>query len=129
MSANNPLMAPMAGTERQDIGGVRVDIGHAGAGRIRRLIYPPGFRWSQDVKPTVGTAYCMHAHVGFLAHGRIGIQFPDGCELEYAAPAFVVIEPGHDGWIIGDEPAVLVEFDFRDETVSRFGLPDAHRHE
>lgn len=129
MSMQDPLLAPMTGTERRDIGGVRVDIAHAGAGRIRRLIYPPGFRWSTNVKPTVKTAQCMHAHVGFLAHGRIGIQFTDGCTREYTAPAFVVIEPGHDGWVQGDEPAVLVEFDFEGETVSRFGLPEAHRHD
>jgi hypothetical protein len=129
MGTNTPLLAPMAGTERRDIGGVRVDIGHAGDGRIRRLIYPPGFRWSKDVGPEVGTPQCMHAHVGFLAQGRIGVQFADGCSLEYAAPAFLVVEPGHDGWIIGDEPAVLIEFDFEGETVARFGLPDAHRHE
>jgi hypothetical protein len=129
MGRDIPLVAPMAGTERRDISGVRVDIGRAGQGRIRRLIYPPGFRWSTHVKPDVSTGLCMHAHVGFLAQGRIGIEFPDGCTLEFAAPAFIVIEPGHDGWIIGDEPAVLIEFDFEDETVSRFGLPSDHRHD
>ncbi|MBP1604873.1 MAG: hypothetical protein H6Q08_247 [Acidobacteria bacterium] len=128
MSTESPLVAPMTGTERRDIGGVRVDIGHAGPGRIRRLIYPPGFRWSTHVKPTVGTDLCMHAHVGFLAQGRIGIRFPDGCTRDYTAPAFVVIEPGHDGWIEGSEPAVLVEFDFEGDTASRFGLPASHRH-
>lgn len=129
MSTDTPLVAPMTGTERRDIGGVRVDVGHAGSGRIRRLIYPPGFRWSTHVGPSVDTPLCMHAHVGFLAQGRIAIQFADGCTREYAAPAFVVIEPEHDGWIQGSEPAVLVEFDFAGDTVARFGLPAAHRHD
>ena len=40
----------------------------------------------------------------------------------------VVIDPGHDGWVEGDEPAILIEFDFLGETAKRFGLPDAHRH-
>ena len=127
--SSDRLSAPMDATERRDIGGVRVDIAHAGSGRIRRLIYPPGFRWSKDVKPTVHTDACMHAHVGFLASGRINIQFADGCVREYAAPAFLVIEPGHDGWIPGDEPAVLIEVDFEGETVSRFGLPPEHKHQ
>jgi hypothetical protein len=128
MSPIDPLLAPMTGTERRDTGGVQVDIARAGEGRVRRLIYPPGFRWSTHVKPLVGTPLCMHAHVGFLARGRIGIQFADGCVAEFTAPQAVVIEPGHDGWIVGDEPAVLIEFDFEGDTVRRFGLPDTHRH-
>ena len=128
MSPIDPLLAPMTGTERRDTGGVQVDIARAGEGRVRRLIYPPGFRWSTHVKPLVGTPLCMHAHVGFLARGRIGIQLADGCVAEFTAPQAVAIEPGHDGWIVGDEPAVLIEFDFEAETVRRFGLPDTHRH-
>jgi len=128
MSSIDPLLAPMTGTERRDIAGVQVDVARAGAGRVRRLIYPPGFRWSTHVKPIVGTQLCAHAHVGFLARGRIGIQFADGCTAEFTAPQVVVIEPGHDGWAVGGEPAVLIEFDFESETVRRFGLADTHRH-
>ena len=76
----------------------------------------------------VGTDLCMHAHVGFLARGQVNIQYADGCTLEFVAPQVVAIEPGHDGWVVGNEPAVLVEFDFEGETVSRLGMPEAHRH-
>ena len=48
--------------------------------------------------------------------------------VEFTAPQVVVIDPGHDGWVVGDEPAVLIEFDFLGDTVRRFGLPSAHRH-
>ena len=48
--------------------------------------------------------------------------------VEFAAPQVVAIDPGHDGWVVGDEPAVVVEFDFEGETVSRLGMPGAHRH-
>jgi hypothetical protein len=48
--------------------------------------------------------------------------------VEFVAPAVVAIEPGHDGWVVGDEAAVLVEFDFERDTVSRLGMADAHRH-
>ena len=58
----------------------------------------------------------MHAHVGFLAQGQIHIEFADGCVLEFRAPQVVAIEPGHDGWVVGDEPAVLIEVDFGKET-------------
>ena len=83
----------------------------AGAARVKRMIYPVGFRWSVDMKPRVGTDLCMHAHVGFLAHGEIHIEYADGCIVEHKAPQIVAIDPGHDGWVVGDEPVVLIEFD------------------
>jgi hypothetical protein len=124
----DPLLAPIAGSERRDIGGAQVDVMHAGAARIRRVVYPVGFRWSRNVKPSVATASCMHAHVGFLARGRIQGQYLDGCRFDFTAPQAVVIEPDHDAWIVGDEPAVLIEFDFQGETLERLGLPSRHQH-
>ena len=122
------LLAPVKGAERRNIGHVRLDVGRAGAGRVKRMVYPPGFHWAKDMKSIVGTDLCMHAHVGFLAHGEIHIEYADGCVLEFRAPQVVAIEPGHDGWVVGKEPVVLIEFDFESETVHRLGMPDAHRH-
>ena len=128
MSINDSLLAPLKGGEPREIGGAHIDVVRAGACRVKRVIYPPGFRWSTDMKGIVGTALCMHAHVGFLACGQVHIQYADGCKLELIAPQVVVIEPGHDGWVVGDEPAVLIEFDFEGDTVSRLGMPEAHQH-
>ena len=114
---------------RRDVGGVRVEAGQAGAGRVKRMVYPAGYRWSRDTKPHVGTDYCMHAHVGFLVQGRIDVEYPDGCVEVYAAPAIVAVTPGHDGHVVGRQPAVLIEFDFEGDTINRFGMPDAHRHD
>ena len=122
------LLAAVKGAERRDIGHVRLEVGRAGAARIKRMVYPPGFRWSVDMKPVVGTDLCMHAHAGFLAHGEIHIAYADGCVVEYKAPQVVAIEPGHDGWVVGGEPVVLIEIDFEGDTVRRLGMPDAHRH-
>ena len=69
MSGPNPLLAPMKGTQRREVGGVQLDIAPAGAARVKRLIYPPGYRWSKHMKPLTGTDLCMHAHAGFLAVG------------------------------------------------------------
>lgn len=129
MNPNDPLLAPMNGAEHRNVGGVQLDVVRAGTGRVKRSIYPPGFRWSKDMKPIVGSDFCRHAHVGFLAHGQIHIQYADGCVVELAAPQAVTIEPGHDGWVVGDDPAVMIEFDFEGETARRFGIADAHRHE
>jgi len=124
----DPLLAPMAGSERRVVGGVALEVARAGNARVKRLIYQPGFRWSTDMKPHVQTDLCMHAHVGFLARGRIHIQYADGCTLEFAAPQVVAIEPGHDGWVVGDEPAVMIEIDFEGDTARRFGMTKPHGH-
>ena len=121
-------LAAVRGAERREIGHVRLEVGRAGAARVKRMIYPPGFRWSVDMRPAVGTDLCMHAHVGFLARGEIHIEYADGCIVEHKAPQIVAIEPGHDGWVVGKEPVVLIEFDFEGDTVQRLGMPEAHRH-
>jgi hypothetical protein len=126
--AHDPLLGPIAGLQGREVGGVRLDVGRAGTARVKRLIYPAGFRWSVHMKPIVGTDLCMHAHVGFLARGEIHIEYGDGCILEFKAPQIVAIDPGHDGWVVGKEPVVLIEFDFEGDTISRLGVPDAHRH-
>ena len=128
MSAADPLLAPMKTAERRELGGVTIDVVRTGGCRVKRIVYPPGFRWSTHMKSAVGTDLCMHAHVGFLARGEVHVQYADGCTQEFAAPQAVAIEPGHDGWVVGNEPAVLIEFDFERETASRLGMPDAHRH-
>ena len=122
------LFAAVRGAEHRYVGHVRLDVGRAGAARVKRMIYPPGFHWSKDMKSVTGTDYCMHAHVGFLARGEIHIEYADGCVIEHKAPQIVAIEPGHDGWVVGKEPVVMIEFDFEGETVGRLGMPDSHRH-
>ena len=126
--APDPILEEIAGVEQREIGNVRLDLGRAGAARVKRMIYPAGFRWSVDMKPIVGTDLCLHAHVGFLARGEIHVEYADGCRIEFKAPRVVAIEPGHDGWVVGAEAAVLIEFSFESDTVNRLGMPTAHRH-
>jgi hypothetical protein len=123
------IFAPVRGAERREIGHVLLEVGKAGNARVKRMVYPVGFRWSKDMKPVVGTDLCMHGHVGFLVHGEIHIEYPDGCVIEHRAPQIVVIEPGHDGWVVGKQPVVMVEFDFEGDTVAKLGLPASHTHE
>lgn len=128
MNGDNPVFGQMSGTEMREVGSVQMDIVKTGAGRVKRVIYPPGFQWSKNMKQVSGTDLCMHAHVGFLAYGRIRIEFPDGCKRDFVAPEIFVIEPGHDGQVLGSEPAVLIEFDFERETVASLKLPEKHEH-
>jgi hypothetical protein len=121
-----PILAPVDATESRVVGGVQVDMFRAGRGRVKRMIYPPGFNWDSHLKEVVGTEFCMHAHVGFLAHGEIHVRFQDGKVEEFKAPQFVAVEPGHQGWVGGNDPAVLIEFDFEGQTVDAMDVP--HRH-
>lgn len=127
MTPVDPLFGPMKGTDRREVAGVQMDVASAGTGRIKRVVYPKGFRWSTHMKPIIGTERCMHAHVGFLARGQVHVEYPDGCTAEFVAPQVIAIDPGHDAWVVGDEPAVLIEVDFEGETPQLFGLT-GHRH-
>src|SRR4051794_34418324 len=124
----DPVLAPVRGAERRQVGHVKLEVGRAGDARVKRMIYPPGFHWARDMKTEVGTQLCMHAHVGFIVRGEIHIEYADGCVVEFKAPQVVAIEPGHDGWVVGRESVVMIEFDFERDTISRTGMPDSHRH-
>ena len=129
MTSDDPLLAPIEGARHQQFAGMDISFVQAGDARIKRLVYPPGARWSEHVKPHVDTDVCMHAHVGFLAKGRLAGEYPDGCTFDHTAPAVVTIDPGHDSWVVGDDPVVLIEFDFEQDTVAKLGIPATHTHD
>jgi hypothetical protein len=120
---------PVTGARHVTFGPVEIDVGEVGDARIKRMVYAPGMRWSTDLQPLVGTARCEHAHAGFLIEGALHFEFEDGCVLEFAAPAIVEVAPGHDAWVVGEEPAVLFEVDFEANTIPRLGLREAHVHD
>lgn len=116
------------GATTSTVGGVTVDVVEAGRARVKRVTHPAGWRWRESMQSVSGTELCNHAHVGFIAAGAIEIEYADGCRVGFRAPAAVVIEPGHDGWVVGDDDAVLIQVDCDVETVERFGLVGEHRH-
>jgi len=128
MSSKDPMRTSLKGADAREVGGVRLEAVRAGACRVKRMIYPVGFSWSKNMKPIVGTDLCMHAHVGFLTQGQVQIRYADGCVVDFTAPQVVAIDPGHDGSVIGNEPAVLIEFDFESDTISKLGMPEKHAH-
>jgi hypothetical protein len=128
MQSSDPLLAPLVADEHKEIGGVQLDAVRAGNVRLKRMIYPPGFSWATHLSAIIGSKLCQHTHVGFMARGQINVRFADGCVVEYKAPQFVVVEPGHEGWVVGNEAAVLIEVDFFGETSERVGPLAGHRH-
>ena len=100
----------------------QVELVRIGDGVVGRATFHPGWRWSDHVKPIVGTPSCQAAHVGYVLSGRQRIQMDDGSELEISAGDVVSIPAGHDGWTIGDEPCVVLDFagmaDYREANLS-----------
>ncbi|MBF8289164.1 MAG: Guanylate cyclase protein [Chloroflexi bacterium] len=78
---------------------------------IGRMTYEPGWRWSVDVKPLAGTESCQYHHLGMVTSGRLRAQMPDGTELEVGPGDVFEIPPGHDAWVVGDEPWISVDFE------------------
>jgi class 3 adenylate cyclase len=69
-----------------------------------RSIFNPGWRWSTSVKPVAGTEWCEFRHVGYTLSGRAHVVTRDGAEMEFGPGEIYEIPPGHDAWVVGDEP-------------------------
>ncbi len=72
--------------------------------------FQPGWKWSNDVKPIAGTASCQVNHNGYIVSGRMMIKMDDGSEVELGPGDVFVCPPGHDAWILGNEPCVAYDF-------------------
>ena len=76
---------------------------------IGRATIQPGWRWSVHLKPSVGTASCAVRHLGIALSGRFHVVMDDGRELDIRPDDVFDIPPGHDAWVVGDEPFETVE--------------------
>jgi len=89
---------------------IRTRIVELGDLTVGELVSQPGWRWSVHVRPTVGGEWCQARHVGFIVSGKLGIDFSDGTRAEFAPGDVFDVPPGHDGFTVGDEPCVNVEW-------------------
>jgi len=69
----------------------------------------PGWKWSTCVKPLVKTKSCESSHLQYHVSGRLRVRMDDGTEAEFGPGDVSLIPPGHDGWVVGDEPAVVID--------------------
>jgi hypothetical protein len=83
---------------------------HVGDFTIGRAVLNPGWRWSTDVKPLAGTSSCELAHTGYVISGRMRVRMNDGTEAEFGTGDAHCVSPGHDAWVVGDEPCVVIDF-------------------
>ncbi|MDC0992130.1 cupin domain-containing protein [Gammaproteobacteria bacterium] len=88
----------------------KIEAVNVGGQRVVRLTLKPGWKWSIDVKPSIGTNTCQASHLGVIISGSICCRHDDGTEATYTAGDAYSIKPGHDAWVVGDEVAEAFEF-------------------
>jgi len=88
----------------------KAEVLNIGGGAVGRLVFEPGWRWSKDVKPLAKTRSCEAPHFQYHLSGKLAIRMDDGTEF-IAGPGEVTALPsGHDAWVVGDEPVVVVDW-------------------
>ena len=76
---------------------------------LHQMTFQPGWKWSDHIKPTVKTESCPKRHLMYMVSGKLKLVMNDGTQVELVPGDFTVIEPGHNAWVIGDEPVVALE--------------------
>jgi class 3 adenylate cyclase len=90
--------------------GITVELVEVGELTVGYILTEPGWRWSKDVRPLVGGDWCQARHLGVVLSGRVAVQLEDGRLLEFGPNDVFNIPPGHDGWTLGSEPCVQIEW-------------------
>src|SRR5947208_6181313 len=90
----------------------KVEIVRLGGGSTAaRLTFEPGWKWSECIKPVVGTESCQAKHLGTIVSGTMHVKHEDGSEADAGPGTAYTIDPGHDAWVVGNEPVVAFEFE------------------
>jgi class 3 adenylate cyclase len=89
---------------------LRVRVVDLGDITVGHFVNEPGWSWYECVRPTVGGEWCQARHLGIILSGRLGVEFEDGTKVEYGPEDVFDIPPGHNGWTVGDEPCIQIEW-------------------
>ena len=96
--------------ERREFPNGYAEIVNIGGAEVGRLVFQPGWRWSNDVKPIAGTDSCQAPHFQYHVSGRLAVRMDDGTELVGDPGDIMSLPQGHDAWVVGDEPVVIIDF-------------------
>jgi quercetin dioxygenase-like cupin family protein len=77
--------------------------------QVIRNTFEPGWRWSESVKPIAKTDSCQVYHILYVISGRLGTRMDDGSTAEFGPGDVGVVPPGHDAWVVGDKPCVMLD--------------------
>jgi hypothetical protein len=104
--------------ETRDIPNGKLELVTLSGVTFGRATFQPGWKWSESVKPIVGTESCEVNHNGYCVSGKLHIVMNDGSEVDIGAGDFFVIPSGHNAWVVGDAPWVSLGIDFTGEMQS-----------
>ncbi len=96
--------------ETRPLGHGRAEILNIAGGTVGRLTLEPGWRWSKDVKPIAKTEWCEATHFQYHVSGRLHVKMQDGTEFDLGPGDVSSLPSGHDAWVVGDQPVVLVDW-------------------
>jgi len=102
---------------------LKVSLARIGSHTIGRGVVQPGWHWAEHLAPVMRTESCPVHHVQVLLSGRFAVRMDDGEEMEFQPGDVMDIPPGHDSWVVGDEPAELIDFA---GNIDLLGLPREH---
>lgn len=88
----------------------KLELVHVGGREIGRAILQPGWKWSTSLKPIAHTESCEAPHFQYHVSGVLKVKMDTGEEYELRAGDISMLKPGHDAWVVGNEPVVLVDF-------------------
>jgi quercetin dioxygenase-like cupin family protein len=88
----------------------RLDLVNVEEGPVGLATFQPGWRWSSHIKPIVNSDSCESAHVCYFLSGRMMVVADNGEEIEYGPGDFAIMAPGHDAWIVGEEPCQVLDW-------------------
>ena len=97
-------------TETRSFDRGRFELYAVGPMTIGRATYEPGWKWSEHVGAPAGASSCMVEHVGYVVSGRVAVKMDDGEERVMEPGDFFYVPPGHDSWVVGDEPYISLHF-------------------
>ncbi len=103
-----------AADEVRELDKTQVEILRFAGGSVARFTFQPGWKWSEHVAPKIGTPTCQVKHFGAVLGGRLHIVHEDGSSIDIGPGDSYTVAPGHDAWVIGDEPFVALEFESAD---------------
>ena len=101
----------------------KVEIANLGEVVIGRATLEPGWSWEKCVKPIVKTDSCQAPHTQYVVSGRVKVVMDDGTEEEFGPGDAAVIPPGHNAWVVGNEPVVAIDFTGLKEYARGLDLP------
>jgi hypothetical protein len=97
-------------TEVREFPKGRVEVVTVGTTTVARSTMEPGWRWSECVQPIAGTGSCQVQHNGYAISGQLRVRQDDGTEIDINPGDAYSVAAGHDGWVVGDEPWIGVDF-------------------